>query len=358
MRVAVIGLGYWGPNLVRNSLSQPDVEKVIACDMREDRLKVIEINTKLNNFIKSSKIIYDFNCSFNKKEHKPIDIFQNKNNILMKTYGGLGNILFQVASGLNLAYDLDMNLIIKYTTEYNVTARKTSMAYTMLDNFSFTSTLTYDNKYIKYHTESNKIKINSNSNVELDGYFQNVNNFRNNWDKIINLFNDNDVSLLANDIYLQIKNNYSENDLVALHIRGGDYLKLQHVHYVQPIEYYKYAVEHLEKKSGNKFLFIVFTDDVNHSLNILNVLNLNYIFVEKYSSNYNKFNNDELEIFLMSKFNSIICTNSTYSLWASYLSRAQNIYIPEKWFNSNFLESSQMYFEVNNLIANENFTII
>ena len=30
MKVAVIGLGYWGPNLVRNFLSQPDVENVIA----------------------------------------------------------------------------------------------------------------------------------------------------------------------------------------------------------------------------------------------------------------------------------------------------------------------------------------
>lgn len=42
MKVAVIGLGYWGPNLVRNFLSQPDVKQVIACDMKEDRLNVIK----------------------------------------------------------------------------------------------------------------------------------------------------------------------------------------------------------------------------------------------------------------------------------------------------------------------------
>jgi predicted dehydrogenase len=42
MKVAVIGLGYWGPNLVRNFLAQPDVEQVIACDMKEDRLKNIK----------------------------------------------------------------------------------------------------------------------------------------------------------------------------------------------------------------------------------------------------------------------------------------------------------------------------
>ena len=42
MKVAVVGLGYWGPNLVRNFLSQPDVVQVIACDTREERLKNIK----------------------------------------------------------------------------------------------------------------------------------------------------------------------------------------------------------------------------------------------------------------------------------------------------------------------------
>ena len=43
MKVAVIGLGYWGPNLVRNFLAQPDVESVLACDMREERLKAMRL---------------------------------------------------------------------------------------------------------------------------------------------------------------------------------------------------------------------------------------------------------------------------------------------------------------------------
>lgn len=41
MKVGIIGLGYWGPNLVRNFLSQTGVDKVVACDLREERLKVI-----------------------------------------------------------------------------------------------------------------------------------------------------------------------------------------------------------------------------------------------------------------------------------------------------------------------------
>ncbi|MBX7171839.1 MAG: Gfo/Idh/MocA family oxidoreductase [Pyrinomonadaceae bacterium] len=38
MKVAVIGVGYWGPNLIRNFLSLDEVENVIACDLDESLL--------------------------------------------------------------------------------------------------------------------------------------------------------------------------------------------------------------------------------------------------------------------------------------------------------------------------------
>ena len=41
MKVGIIGLGYWGPNLVRNFLAHKDVKSVTACDIRENRLQVI-----------------------------------------------------------------------------------------------------------------------------------------------------------------------------------------------------------------------------------------------------------------------------------------------------------------------------
>lgn len=41
MIVGILGLGYWGPNLVRNFLAQSDVSKVIGCDLRPERLKFI-----------------------------------------------------------------------------------------------------------------------------------------------------------------------------------------------------------------------------------------------------------------------------------------------------------------------------
>ena len=42
MKIGVLGLGYWGPNLVRNFLAQRDVKHVIGCDQRDERLKFIK----------------------------------------------------------------------------------------------------------------------------------------------------------------------------------------------------------------------------------------------------------------------------------------------------------------------------
>jgi predicted dehydrogenase len=41
IRMAVVGLGYWGPNLVRNLYELPGVELTTVCDLREDSLATI-----------------------------------------------------------------------------------------------------------------------------------------------------------------------------------------------------------------------------------------------------------------------------------------------------------------------------
>jgi len=63
MKVAVIGAGYWGPNLIRNFLSQDEVENVIACDRDENRLAKmqktfhgIEISTDYEEVIKRADV--------------------------------------------------------------------------------------------------------------------------------------------------------------------------------------------------------------------------------------------------------------------------------------------------------------
>ena len=41
MNVGIVGLGYWGPNLVRNLVAQKDVANVFCCDLNQHQLKSI-----------------------------------------------------------------------------------------------------------------------------------------------------------------------------------------------------------------------------------------------------------------------------------------------------------------------------
>jgi len=55
MKVGIIGLGYWGPNLIRNFMAHPEVEKVYGCDLSDDRLNLIK------NRFPSAELLKDYN---------------------------------------------------------------------------------------------------------------------------------------------------------------------------------------------------------------------------------------------------------------------------------------------------------
>ena len=44
MKIGIIGLGYWGPNLVRNFIANQDIETVVACDLNSKRLGSVKKN--------------------------------------------------------------------------------------------------------------------------------------------------------------------------------------------------------------------------------------------------------------------------------------------------------------------------
>ncbi len=61
MKVGILGLGYWGPNLIRNFSANKDVDSVFGCDVNETRLKWISerfpsviLSSDAENFVKKS----------------------------------------------------------------------------------------------------------------------------------------------------------------------------------------------------------------------------------------------------------------------------------------------------------------
>ena len=55
MKVGIIGLGYWGPNLIRNFLAHPEIDMVYGCDLSDDRLKFIKSR------FPSAELLKDYN---------------------------------------------------------------------------------------------------------------------------------------------------------------------------------------------------------------------------------------------------------------------------------------------------------
>ena len=55
MKIGIVGLGYWGPNLIRNFLAQKSVDEVIACDIKEERIEMLRSKFPNVQFIKDYK---------------------------------------------------------------------------------------------------------------------------------------------------------------------------------------------------------------------------------------------------------------------------------------------------------------
>lgn len=126
---------------------------------------------------------------------------------------------------------------------------------------------------------------------------------------------------------LAVNNNKNKNS-VMVHIRRGDYIKLNEE---LKLDYYKKSINKIEKKMDN-FGISIFSDD--YSLKIDDFKNFNVVNI------FNDKNSDVLETFKeMVKFQNFIISNSTFSFLAAFLGQQENseIYYPNPWMrNSDF----------------------
>jgi hypothetical protein len=139
--------------------------------------------------------------------------------------------------------------------------------------------------------------------VVLSGYFQSLKYFEDCKDEFIDL--------------LELPNISPVIDKVAFHIRRGDYLKYAHIHYVCDTAYFEQQFRRFNLKYVD-----VFTDSPDYVRDEFNKLELNIIT-----------GNTELEdLALMSRYDKIICSNSSFSWWASLLGmEKKEIIVPDVW---------------------------
>jgi hypothetical protein len=265
--------------------------------------------------------------------------------IRIKLTGGLGNQMFQFATGFaiakknNVRLSLDLSYINQRQLFNGFELEKVFDIYSkvsFLNNaLSFKSVnfkeilnkidITFYNfKEPHFHYTSNILDIPKHS--FLDGYWQSELYFKNYSKEIKKIFNFSDQ--LNEQNYL-IANDINKNDSVSIHIRRGDFLlKRNNNHKIDLKNYYLKAIDKSSKCFKNPKYFI-FTDDplwVTENF----ILDYSYIVVD-----VNRGAKSFLDMYLMSLCKSNIIANSSFSWWSAWLNNNKDkiIYAPKDWFN-------------------------
>lgn len=127
----------------------------------------------------------------------------------------------------------------------------------------------------------------------------------------------------------------NDDNTVAIHIRGGDYLQgnlYESYGVVCNQDYYEKAMQLIEKRI-EKPRYFVFTNDVALTKRYLK--DRNYTIV-----NNNSGSNSWKDMAIMSKFKNIIIANSTFSWWAAYLGCEKKLVICPKYLQAGNLTSN------------------
>jgi hypothetical protein len=238
--------------------------------------------------------------------------------------GGLGNILFQVATAYSLSLKHDMELIVDLTYYHGAHHNINKYKNNILRNIKFSDThllypsfweTTFDHKEIPECV----------GNTKLIGYFQSEKYFNKHRKEILDLFSPvDDTVFKVQKLYSEILNIKT----CSIHVRRGDYLSLPNHHPALDIEYYKKAIDIV----GQDFTFLIFSDDINWCKSNFDFIS-NKIFVDNLD--------DFEELYLMSLCDNNIIANSSFSWWGAWLSFKENKKVigPKKWFGP-YLQSN------------------
>lgn len=159
----------------------------------------------------------------------------------------------------------------------------------------------------------------------LNGYWQNTKYFEDIRPRLIEQITYRGE---LNEKQIDIIESMQKVNSVAVHIRRGDYLKLSEVYAVAGLEYYSKAMEYFNNQDAN-CVFYMFSDDISWCKENFGERN-NIIYIDQKISN-----SPYIDFELMRYCRNYIIANSTFSWWASWLSKTetQTMIAPSKWFH-------------------------
>ena len=278
--------------------------------------------------------------------------------IKVRLYGGLGNQLFQYYAGryfalqsgsqlvlddtfnqrINTHTNSDIRQLLPSTSQYFDSNGKGFKSRDAADRFMTLISRKYqtsarisgivpENLVVDYNLPFIKQKL------SLRGYFQDDYYFDYLLSKgiesvpsLINLSQADQENIL----------NLGMEDFVSVHVRGGDYLKLDSEMHCLDSDYYERAIAKV-KDVFPGIQCVVFSNDYSYARNVIpKKLGVKYFETNSFSPS--------VQLILQSRALAHVISNSTYSFWsAKFATNQPLVFAPGKWFKQSELESPKIY---------------
>lgn len=268
--------------------------------------------------------------------------------IIIRIWGGIGNQLFQYSfgeylrlkTGIDIEYDINSfgnsdklrnyqldiinpNLPI-YTAKMINISKHTGVVnrvLRLLFTISGKNKFITEDKYIDYKLDFEKYRS-----VYMQGYWQKINYVEAINNTCPTIFSPKQIK--PKKIYELERKIASSEISVSIHVRRGDYFnsKNKKVFGICNVDYYHNALNIIKSRYGEANVFM-FSDDIEWVKNNISVSE-NTIYIE---------NDEEINpfwyIYIMSKCNHNIISNSTFSWWGAYLNKYSKkiVICPQRW---------------------------
>ena len=270
--------------------------------------------------------------------------------IIIRLEGGIGNQLFQYATGKALALRLNTEIILDISSlnriNSNITKREYELFNFQIDSNLYSKSFLTSFKFSQFFPSSiigwNVYKeVGRNFNPEflelkdktyLIGYWQSFKYFSQISTQLMQeLMPKKSLSDYSQDLVNNIKNSES----VALHVRRGDYASSKTsnaLHGCLPFNYYISAIKKM-RITHKHCKFFIFSDDIKWCKYNLSFINSDVIIVEG-----NDNSNAWQDLILMSYCKHHILANSSFSWWGAwiadqrYQTDERTVLTPKNWF--------------------------
>jgi len=252
----------------------------------------------------------------------------------MHLQGGLGNMMFQIATAEWLAFKFDKQVCYPNVNEQFDHLKKTYVwtrhadeYKTIFKNFDF-----YKNQDLcQYVTNHKEIgfryeQIEPEDGVCYNGYFQSDYNFDTDYARWLFEFSHHDWR------YIRFADRILFNCTCSIHVRRGNYLLKPESHITQSLDYYLRAIKYIERTTDVDY-FVVFSDDIEWCKQ--HFVGDSFLFINE---------TDYIEMWMMSRCDHNIISNSSFSWWGAMLGdqKGRKVIAPAQWFPNNNPDSSDM----------------